>query len=185
MNWIDGSCEFVDGLGGGGGGGGAGGCGGAGGAAGIAGGPSIGVMVRVRSATQVPVMQNLRIEGSDGAPGGDGGAGGDGAPGSNGASGGNLPLGMLSTPTLAGAAPGARGGHGAQGGGGGGGGGGCGGASIGLWLNGYGADPDTAAALRRDNTISVARGGSPGSGGSGPVPASSGQPGAALDVLVN
>jgi hypothetical protein len=183
LRFIDGVCEFADGLGGGGGGGGAGGCGGAGGVAGGSGGPAIGLLIELDRAGALPKIVGLSIETEAGAAGGDGGAGGDGAPGGAGAIGGELAPELIATPTLAGAAPGERGGNGGPGGSGGGGGGGCGGASVGIWLSGS-ATTAQVQALRADNAFVLGPAGRGGRGGGGAVPAPAGAEGASIDVLV-
>jgi hypothetical protein len=178
-----GSCEFPDGLGGGGGGGGAGGCGGDGGQPGESGGAAVGVLVFARAVAELPRMSRLQIVTDSGAVGGDGGAGGDGGPGGAGAAGGQLARELLSTPTLAGAAPGEPGGNGGTGGPGGAAGGGCGGSSVGIWLSGLPLDAATLASLRASNTFALGLGGQPGRGGGGARPASNGAEGMAVDVL--
>lgn len=182
MLWVDGACEFVDGLGGGGGGGGAGGCGGAPGAPGTSGGPSVALVVSYASAPRAPfTLRDAVLRPGDGGRGGDGGAGGDGGRGGAGARGGELSREERSTPTLAGPFPGGRGGRGGNGGAGGGGGGGCGGPSVGVWVSGARLD---VGAWRRENVVRLGRGGMPGQGGGGGAPAADGAEGGAIDVVV-
>lgn len=183
MDFIAGSCEFADGLGGGGGGGGAAGCGGEGGQPGESGGAAIGVLVFAGSLAQLPHISQLQLVIDSGASGGDGGAGGDGGPGGAGGAGGQLARELLSTPTLAGAAPGESGGNGGAGGPGGAAGGGCGGSSVGIWLSGVPADAAALASLRTDNTFALGLGGRAGRGGGGALPAPDGAEGMAVDVL--
>jgi hypothetical protein len=186
MNWFEGTCEWVDGLGGGGGGGGAGGCGGEPGTGGTSGAPSVAILVRYSSGTVtgVPVIRGAHIVPSDGGRGGDGGAGGGGGLGARGAFGGALRLDERITPTLAGPFPGARGGRGGDGGAGGGGGGGCGGGSVGIWVTGVRAEPPGIDAWRRDNEFQLGRGGVAGRGGGGGAAAADGAEGGSVDVLV-
>jgi hypothetical protein len=184
MQFIDGSCEFPDGLGGAGGGGGAGGCGGKGGRAGRSGGIAIGVLIRAVSAERLPVLDGVEIITHDGGAGGAGGAGGDGGRGGSGGFGGELPDRLRSSPPLAGPVAGERGGKGGDGGGGGGGGGGCGGSSLGVWVTGLGMQPDLRARFRSGNAINVGEGGAAGLGGGGPAAALDGAAGLSLDVLV-
>ncbi len=182
MLWIDGSCEFVDGLGGGGGGGGAGGCGGEPGAPGTSGGPSVALVVRYDSGRATPfTLRDVVLRPGEGGRGGDGGAGGDGGRGGAGAQGGALPREARSTPTLAGPFPGGRGGRGGNGGPGGGGGGGCGGPSVGVWVSGATVD---VSAWRSNNVFRLGRGGLRGQGGGGGAPAADGAEGGAFDVVV-
>jgi hypothetical protein len=183
MDFTASSCEFPDGLGGGGGGGGAGGCGGVGGQPGQSGGAAVGVLIFARSAAELPRLSQLQIITDSGASGGDGGAGGDGAPGGAGGGGGQLARELLSTPTLAGAAPGEPGGNGGTGGPGGAAGGGCGGSSVGIWLSGVPGDAPLLAALRASNTFALGLGGQPGRGGGGARPAPNGAEGMVVDVL--
>jgi hypothetical protein len=89
----------------------------------------------------------------------------------------------LSTPTLAGAAPGEPGGNGGTGGPGGAAGGGCGGSSVGIWLSGIAAGTAAVASLRADNTFALGLGGRAGRGGGGALPAPDGAEGMAVDVL--
>jgi hypothetical protein len=184
FEFVDGMCEFPDGLGGAGGGGGAGGCGGKGGRAGGSGGPAIGVLIRAASPERLPTLDDVEIITQAGGAGGSGGAGGDGGQGGSGGFGGELPDERRSTPPLAGPIAGERGGKGGDGGGGGGGGGGCGGSSLGVWVVGLGSQPDVRARFRAGNVFTIADGGAAGAGGGGPAPASSGAAGLSLDVLV-
>ncbi len=184
IRWFDNVCAFPDGIGGAGGGGGAGGCGGAAGAAATSGGPAIGLLVLVSARDALPVIESISVTGQDGARGGDGGAGGDGGPGGSGGDGGSVSRAALSTPTLAGAAPGERGGNGGKGGSGGGGGGGCGGSSLGIWVSGIGSDPSIEATLRAKNALVIGKGGAGGRGGGGAVPAADGVQGVGLDVIL-
>jgi hypothetical protein len=184
MEWVDGLCEFADGIGGGGGGGGSGGCGGRPGGPGTSGAPSVAVLVRYTGgARALPTITDVVLAPSDGGRGGDGGAGGAGGRGAPGAFGGELPREARSTPTLAGPFPGARGGPGGAGGTGGGGGGGCGGASVGIWLLGAGDAPGVDA-WRSDNEFVLGRPGIPGRGGGGAAPGGDGAEGGAIDVVV-
>ena len=184
IEWFDGACEFVDGLGGGGGGGGGGGCGGRGGTPGTSGGPSVAVLIRYTSSrVTLPSITDVVLAPADGGRGGDGGAGGDGALGGSGAFGGELSRAARSTPTLAGPFPGGRGGAGGDGGPGGGGGGGCGGGSIGVWITGVSGEPAGTGALRTSNTFRLGRGGPPGRGGGGGAAAADGVAGGAIDVI--
>ena len=178
------SCEFPDGLGGGGGGGGAGGCGGSGGEPGASGGPAVGVLIQLRSSQAVPRIERIAIATESGATGGDGGAGGDGGPGGAGGPGGQLPREQLSTPTLAGAAPGEPGGNGGAGGPGGAAGGGCGGSSVGMWLSGIAQDDELVARLRAAGSFELGAGGRAGRGGGGAKPAAPGAQGKVVDVLI-
>jgi hypothetical protein len=186
MNWYDGVCEFVDGLGGGGGGGGAGGCGGAPGSPGTSGGPSVAVLVRYTGSpgAGTPTIRRAVLAPSDGGRGGDGGAGGEGGAGGSGALGGALPREARIIPTLAGPFPGGRGGRGGDGGAGGGGGAGCGGGSIGIWVTGTSIDRGTIDLWRRENTFRLGRGGIGGRGGGGAFPAPDGADGGSFDVVV-
>lgn len=184
FNWVEGQCEFADGLGGAGGGGGAGGCGGAGGNPGESAAPAVGVLINLASAAAAPRLERVVIETESAADGGDGGAGGDGAFGGRGGSGGSLPREALATPTLAGAAAGERGGNGGHGGAGGAGGGGCGGSSIGIWVTGTAEDATLVSALRGGSRFSLGTPGRAGRGGGGAVPAADGMAGRALDVLI-
>jgi hypothetical protein len=178
MNFVAGSCEFPDGIGGGGGGGGAGGCGGRGGSSGSSGAPSIAVFVAHASTLK---LEGVTLAPSNGAPGGPGGAGGGGGLGGVGAAGGNLTPESKTTPTLAGTAGGARGGKGGTGGPGGGGGGGCGGSSVGIWIKG---GTLTAATVRPRNTFTLGEGGAAGVGGGGARVGGAGAQGEAIDVVV-
>ncbi len=186
MDWFNGQCEFVDGLGGGGGGGGAGGCGGAAGTGGTSGAPSVAILVRYVATrpTSVPSIVRVTITPSEGGRGGDGGAGGDGGSGANGAFGIEIPLAARSTPTLAGPFAGGRGGAGGNGGSGGGGGGGCGGASVGIWITGVSSEPAGVGAWRSGNTYQLGRPGTAGRGGGGSAPGPDGAAGGAMDVVV-
>ncbi len=179
MKWFNNSCEFADGLGGGGGGGGAGGCGGAAGIAGTSGAPSVALLV---VDPQAFTIDNVSFVPSAGGRGGPGGAGGDGGLGGVGANGGSVPSELRTTPTLAGANPGARGGTGGTGGAGGGGGGGCGGSSVGIWI--VGAEPSSGQLWRTRNVYQLGSGGSAGAGGSGAQSGSGGRNGEAVNVVV-
>ncbi len=180
MEYLDGACEFADGLGGGGGGGGAGGCGGRAGSPGTSGGPSVAVVMRDVVRGREPTLRDALLIASDGGRGGDGGAGGDGGRGGVGALGGELPREARSIPSLAGPFPGGRGGRGGTGGAGGGGGGGCGGASVGLWLSESSASPEV---FRATNTFLVGAAGLAGQGGAGGAPGGAGSVGGANDVV--
>lgn len=185
MNWVDGMCEFADGLGGGGGGGGAGGCGGSAGRAGTSGGPSVALLIRYTTPpTLVPTLSSNRFSPHEGARGGDGGAGGDGGPGGTGAPGGDVDPSDRTTPTLAGTFAGGRGGQGGTGGSGGGGGGGCGGPSVGVWLTGITSEPPQAILWRFNNTFDLGGGGEAGRAGGGGAPGTDGAAGGAIDVIV-
>jgi hypothetical protein len=179
IRWFNDSCEFVDGLGGGGGGGGAGGCGGGAGIAGTSGAPSVALLVIDPSAF---TLDDVSFVPSAGGRGGPGGAGGDGGLGGAGANGGSIPPELRTTPTLAGASPGARGGSGGTGGPGGGGGGGCGGSSVGIWV--VGAEPSTGQLWRTRNVFQLGDGGGGGAGGSGAQTGSRGRDGEAVNVVV-
>ncbi|HEX5656921.1 MAG TPA: hypothetical protein VFX59_06985 [Polyangiales bacterium] len=179
MDWFNDVCEFADGLGGGGGGGGAGGCGGGAGVAGTSGAPSVGLLVVDPGPFTI---DDVSFVPSAGGRGGPGGAGGDGGLGGGGANGGIIPLALRTTPTLAGANPGARGGTGGTGGAGGGGGGGCGGSSVGIWI--VGAEPSTGQLWRTRNVFQLGDGGSGGAGGSGAQTGSRGRDGEAVNVVV-
>jgi hypothetical protein len=183
MDFLAGSCEFADGLGGAGGGGGAAGCGGEGGQPGESGGAAIGVLVFASSLAQLPQILQLQLVIDSGATGGDGGAGGDGGPGGAGGAGGQLARELLATPTLAGATSGESGGNGGVGGPGGAAGGGCGGSSVGIWLSGLPSGAAAIASLRTNNTFALGLGGRPGRGGGGALPAPDGAEGMAVDVL--
>jgi hypothetical protein len=184
MAFVDGTCEFPDGLGGAGGGGGAGGCGGKAGRAGGSGGAAIGVLIRAVSSERLPVLDGVEIVTHAGGDGGAGGAGGDGGRGGSGGFGGELPDQLRSSPPLAGPVAGERGGKGGDGGGGGGGGGGCGGSSLGVWIVGLGDQPDLRARFRSGNAFNIGSGGGAGPGGGGPAPALAGASGLSMDVLV-
>ncbi len=184
MNWIDGVCEFADGLGGAGGGGGAGGCGGKGGGAGQSGGAAIGLVIHVTNTLAMPTLKNVRIETEPGGDGGPGGAGGDGGLGRSGGFGGDADAALRSTPTLAGPMPGQRGGKGGRGGSGGGGGGGCGGPTVGVWISGATPSNLVLDDYRSDNAFELGPAGKGGLGGSGGVPAGPGADGERTSVVV-
>ena len=183
ITWVDGECEFADGLGGGGGGGGAGGCGGSSGTPGTSGGPSVALLVRyIDRDPRAFVMRDVDLFPSDGGRGGDGGAGGDGGRGSAGGFGQGLELSERDTPTTSAPFPGGRGGRGGNGGPGGGGGAGCGGGSIGVWVTGGRVD---VSAWRADNDFLLGLGGLPGRGGGGGAPGGDGAEGGATDVVLD
>ena len=179
IEFMDGVCEFADGLGGGGGGGGAGGCGGGGGGEGISGAPSVALLVVGPAAFTIA---DVILEPAAGARGGPGGAGGDGGPGGVGAFGGSVLPEARITPTLAGTYPGARGGSGGTGGAGGGGGGGCGGSSVGVWV--VGGEPANIGEWRTLNRFNLGAGGEGGAGGGGAQVGGNGARGEAIDVHV-
>lgn len=165
MTWVDGVCQFPDGLGGGGGGGGAGGCGGRGATQGTSGGPSIAVVLARVSGGGVgtlPTLVGNTLVPGTGGRGGNGGAGGAGGLGGAGGAGGELPLADQVTPTLAGPFPGGRGGKGGDGGNGGAGGAGCGGSSIGFLItqiqgSSLSWDPAARQSIRSTARIAPAR----------------------------
>ena len=179
MSFMDGVCEFPDGLGGGGGGGGGGGCGGGAGREGTSGGPSVALLIVQPSAFS---LDGVVLQPAHGGGGGPGGAGGDGGLGGSGAAGGLIAPELRTTPTLAGPFPGARGGSGGAGGPGGGGGGGCGGSSVGLWL--VGGAPANLASWRSQNRFMLSSGGEGGVGGGGARVGSNGARGEAADVVI-
>lgn len=184
MDYFEGQCEFADGLGGGGGGGGAAGCGGTSGQPGTSGAPSVALVLRLESTTNLPAFDHVVLASADGGRGGRGGAGGDGGLGDNGALGGSLSREARTTPTLAGPFGGARGGKGGNGGRGGGGGGGCGGGSIGAWVTGARASAVSVRATTALSTSSDFVLGQGGAAGRGSTGTSDGEAGDAAEVVV-
>lgn len=183
LDYVEGRCPFVDGLGGGGGGGGAGGCGGEGGREGSSGGLAAALVLN--SPVGIPRMEGARLVAANGGDGGDGGVGGDGGHGSEGGLGGSLPREERTTLTLSAPTAGAKGGAGGGGGKGGGGGGGCGGSSIALYIvdaGGSGPDAAEVEAIRNANELIAGRPGRAGRGGEGQT--NQGMEGVAHDLLV-